>query len=146
MLSLRDPAQKMSKSAPDASSRLLLTDPPAEVRAKLKRAVTDSERELVYDPEQRAGVSNLLLMLSSLRGTTPETEAAALNAAGGGAGRLKEATTDAVIEALQPIQDALRRLDDDPGYVDEVERSGRERARAEAQRTMATVRQLVGFD
>jgi tryptophanyl-tRNA synthetase len=135
----------MSKSAPDASSRLLLTDSPAEVRYKLKRAVTDSERELVYDPAERPGVSNLLLMLSSLRGTTPEHEVAALNAAGGGAGRLKEATTEAVVEALQPIQAALRRLDDDPGYVDEVERSGRERARAEARRTMAAVRQLVGF-
>ena len=66
--SLRNPDQKMSKSAPDANSRILLTDTPEQIQSKFKRAVTDSEPMLTYDPENRPAVSNLISILSGLGG------------------------------------------------------------------------------
>lgn len=146
VLSLRDPTSKMSKSAPDASSRILITDPPNVVRSKVKRAVTDSETEISYDPEKRPGVSNLLGIASALMGRDdPTTLAEELNREGGGAGTLKAAVSDAIIESLRPIQDRLQRIQSEPAYLAEVEKKGRERAREKAIPTMEKVRRLVGL-
>ncbi|CAD6930118.1 unnamed protein product [Tilletia controversa] len=156
ILSLRDPTAKMSKSAPDANSRVMLTDTPDQIAAKLKRAVTDGEARLSYDPEARPAVSNLLLILSTLRNRqssrlegqaeiTPAQVAEELNERhGGSASALKSAVTEAVIESLAPVQRELVRLQADRGYLIEVERKGRDKARERAARTMDEVRKVVG--
>ncbi len=154
VLSLRDPAQKMSKSAPDPNSRILLTDSPKQIESKIKRAVTDSDRQLAYDPEMRPGVSNLLSILAALRSRSGSAEIGAqsvaeeLNAAHGGtpgAGPLKAALSDAVIQTLNPIREEVERLQADPGYLDELTRKGAEKAGAMAERTMQDVRRAVGL-
>ncbi|KAL9935474.1 hypothetical protein V8E36_005822 [Tilletia maclaganii] len=164
ILSLRDPTAKMSKSAPDANSRVMLTDTPAQIAAKLKRAVTDGEPGLNYDPITRPAVSNLLLILSTLRNrqlrreaggseeasvsaaVTPAEVAEELNQrGGGGAAALKAAVTEAVIESLAPVQRELVRLLADRAYLVEVERQGRDKARERASRTMDEIRKVVGF-
>ncbi|KAG7570978.1 hypothetical protein FFLO_01072 [Filobasidium floriforme] len=68
VLSLTDPSQKMSKSAPNPNSRILITDPPEVIVKKIRGAVTDSERTLTWDPEERRGVSNLLRILDACQG------------------------------------------------------------------------------
>ncbi|KAK0540476.1 Tryptophan--tRNA ligase, mitochondrial [Tilletia horrida] len=168
ILSLRDPSAKMSKSAPDPNSRIVLTDTPAQIAAKLKRAVTDAEPTLSYDPETRPAVSNLLLILATLRSrqqqrhqratsspitaVTPEQVAEELNAqvasgsGSGSAATLKAAVTEAVIESLAPIQRELVRLQADRGYLIEVERKGRDKARERAARTIEEVRKVIGFE
>lgn len=65
VLSLSDPTQKMSKSAPNVNSRILITDSPQDISRKISRAVTDSDRTLTWDPEGRRGVSNLLTILEA---------------------------------------------------------------------------------
>ena len=67
--SLRNPEKKMSKSDDDQKSCIYINDSPDEIRDKVKKCVTDSTKELFFDPENRPGVSNLILIHSSLTGT-----------------------------------------------------------------------------
>jgi tryptophanyl-tRNA synthetase len=151
VLSLRDPAQKMSKSHPEAASRILLTDSDGDIVNKIKRAVTDGEPMLSFDPEKRPGVSNLLSImagLQSMRGTPtdPQEIADMLNRDQGGKGSaLKAAVSDTVIQSIRPIREELQRIKVDGGYLDQVEKIGREKARAKAAETMDRVRRIVGL-
>lgn len=162
VLSLRDPTSKMSKSAPDANSRILLTDTPEEVRRKVRKAVTDAEVKLSYQPDQRPGVSNLLAILAALKSQTapgtvemenagPEEWAERLNQeiseSGASSGQhLKATLTDAVVETLRPIQAELERLRKDPGYLTEMEQLGKQKAQTVARRTMSQVRKSIGLE
>lgn len=152
VLSLRDPTQKMSKSAPDINSRILLTDSDDLIKQKIKRAVTDGEPIITFDPELRPGVSNLLSILSALDPSRKSMQewSNELNqmasAAGGGSGRiLKEAVTDTVISAIRPIREEFQRLQADPGHLLHLEKVGREKAQQRAAKTMAEIRKTVGF-
>ena len=153
VLSLRDPTQKMSKSAPDANSRILLTDSARDVEKKIKRAVTDDERTLSFDPVGRPGISNLLDIFAALRSgrgieTTPAEIAEELNRSKGGAagaGTIKAALSEEIIATLQPIQDRLQRLQADPEHLEEIGERGAAKARQIAESTMVQVRHLVGL-
>ena len=151
VLSLRDPSQKMSKSHPDPSSRILLTDTDSEIQAKIKKAVTDGESSMAFAPQTRPGVSNLLSIMAALRTsqgteTSPEQVAEMINREHGGRGSaLKTAVTDTIIQSVRPIRDRLQRIKADPGYLAEVENLGREKAAQSAGETMAVVRRLVGM-
>lgn len=159
--SLRNPDQKMSKSAPDANSRILLTDTPEQIQSKFKRAVTDSEPMLTYDPENRPAVSNLISILSGLgggvlRAEVPDADMAKFNepafvadtlnrVTGGSGAALKRVLTESVVEELQPIQAEYHRLVTEGGYLESLERLGRDKARARASRTMDDVRKHLGL-
>lgn len=152
VLSLRDPSQKMSKSAPDTNSRILLTDSDRLIEQKIKRAVTDSQPTISFDHELRPGVSNLLSILSASDKSqkTPQEWAIELNqrasASGGASGRvLKEAVTDAVISVVRPIREEFQRLQADPGHLLALEIMGKEKAQERALKTMQQVRRLVGL-
>ncbi|SPO26730.1 probable MSW1 - tryptophanyl-tRNA synthetase, mitochondrial [Ustilago trichophora] len=162
VLSLRDPTSKMSKSAPDVNSRILITDTPDQVGKKIRKAVTDAEATLAYDPDTRPGVSNLLSILAALKSakasetgsaeqSSPEQWAERLNqeikATGASSGQhLKAILTEAVVETLRPIQAELDKLRQDPGYLLQMEQLGKEKAQTVARKTMAQVRKSVGFD
>lgn len=144
----------MSKSSPEPASRILITDTPEQIRAKVKRAVTDGDSSLSYDPQNRPGVSNLLLVLAALtpRGAgegndvDPATVAQRLNDEhGGSSAALKTAVTDTVVEALRPIREKLDKLRADQSYLDQIEQKGRAKAQAVASQTMREVKQLVGL-
>lgn len=158
VLSLRDPTSKMSKSAPDVNSRIFITDTPEQVSSKIRKAVTDSEATLAYDPQDRPGVSNLLLLLSTLEGrlsgTSSEEDptqcAQRLNVEvqvkGASSGQyLKAALTEAIIETLRPIQSELHRLRKEPGYIQQMEDLGSAKAKQVASATIAEVKNLVGL-
>lgn len=150
VLSLRDPTQKMSKSAPDPSSRILLTDSDDEIQRKVKRAVTDGETALAYDPAARPGVSNLLSILAGLdaSGRSMQQWADELNthAKRGATGKvLKEAVTDTVVAAIRPMRQEFERLKADQGHLQAVEQLGASKARQRAAKTMQHVRSIVGL-
>jgi len=138
---LTNPTGKMSKSVP-AGSLDLLADLKSSVK-KIKSAVTDTEREIRFDPEAKPGVSNLLGMLSELTGTPmPDLEAAY---AGKGYGELKGDLADAFVALAEPVQQAVARYLADPAELDRVLAGGAERARTVADATVARVYDKVGF-
>jgi tryptophanyl-tRNA synthetase len=141
ILDLQNPAAKMSKTSPAGVVDLL--DPPAVIRKKLKSAVTDTGREVRYDPEQKPGIANLLTIHSALSGTpVAELERAY---EGKGYGDFKTDVAEVVVAVLEPFQERFRHWMDDVEALDAILAAGADRARSVAQETMATVRERVGF-
>lgn len=142
VMSLQDPSRKMSKSDPEESFISLL-DGPDVIRRKIKRAVTDSDGEIRFDPENKPGVSNLLSIISTLTGE--DMDAICSEMAGKGYGELKNRTSEAVIAALEPLQSEYNRLIADRQYLLDILLSGAERANAIAIRTLRKVQKKIGF-
>ena len=142
ILDLQDPLAKMSKSLPDAGTLNLLDDASVLVR-KIKRAVTDAETEIRFDPQTKPGVSNLLVILGAVTGTP----VAALEAefAGQGYGALKSAAADAVVAFAEPFGKRVAELLADPAELDRVLARGAEKAGVVAAATVADVYDRVGF-
>jgi tryptophanyl-tRNA synthetase len=142
ILDLQDPTAKMSKSLPDAGTLNLLDEPSVLVK-KIKRAVTDTETEIRFDPAAKPGVSNLLAILSAVSGTP----IAALESgfAGQGYGQLKAAVADAVVAFAEPFSKRMAELLADPAEIDRVLARGAERARPIAEATVRDVYDRVGF-
>ena len=142
VMSLQDPTRKMSKSDPE-DTFIAILDKPDVIRKKMRRAKTDSENCVEYDPENRAGVSNLMSIMSALTGRTMEDISAEYS--GKGYGVFKDAVADAVIAALEPIQNEYDRISADKAYLQEVMKDGAERAASLAYRTMLKVRKKLGI-
>lgn len=142
VMSLQEPTRKMSKSDPE-DTYIAMLDTPAVIRKKLRRAVTDSENTIRYDPENKPGVSNLMSILSTLSSMSMDEVAALYD--GKGYGVFKDAVADAVVEALAPIQERFRRYNSDKAYLEEVMTSSARRAEAIAAKTMGKVRRKVGL-
>ena len=140
--SLSDPTRKMSKSDAE-DSYIALLDAPDVIRRKFRRAVTDSETEIRYDPENKPGVSNLLSILAAMENVTPEEEEAKLQGCNYGA--LKEAASEAVISTLAPIQERYQALMGDKEHIANTLKSGAERAHYLAQKTLRKVYKKVGL-
>ncbi len=143
VFSLSDPERKMSKSDEDENSYITLLDKPEDITRKLRRAVTDSDGEIRYDPENKPGVSNLLSILSIMSGEG--IEAVAQRLSGQGYGTLKRVCADAVIAELEPIQQAFNKLMADKQYLAGVMRTNAERAQKLAARTLSKVYKKVGL-
>jgi tryptophanyl-tRNA synthetase len=142
ILDLQDPTAKMSKSLPEAGTLNLLDDP-ATLTKKIKRAVTDTETEIRYDPQTKPGVSNLLVILSAVT----DTPVAKLEAdfAGQGYGALKNTVAEAVVAFAEPFAKRLGELLADPAEIDRILARGAERARPVAAQTVKDVYDKVGF-
>jgi tryptophanyl-tRNA synthetase len=142
ILDLQDPTAKMSKSLPDAGTLNLLDEPSALVK-KIKRAVTDTDTEIRYDPQAKPGVSNLLVILSAVTDTPVEKLEAEF--AGQGYGALKSQVADAVVAFAEPFARRMNELMADPAEIDRVLARGAERARPIAAATVEDVLARVGF-
>jgi tryptophanyl-tRNA synthetase len=142
VMDLQDPGKKMSKSAaPDAPGTVRLLDPPEVIRRKVARAVTDSGREVVFDPEEKPGVANLLTILAACSGTSPEVAAAKLDTYRD----LKEAVAEAVITMLAPLQDRYAEVSADPGAIEAMARDGAVRAQRLAAPILARAQEAIGL-
>ncbi|WP_166845399.1 tryptophan--tRNA ligase [Isoptericola sp. BMS4] len=131
---------KMSKSRGNALELRATED---ETVRYFRRARTDSERHITYEPETRPDVANLLRIGARFAGTTPAELAESVGAAG--AGRLKQVVTEAVVEGLRPLRERRRDLAADaPAVVGDVLARGNAHANAVADRTLADVRELMG--
>ena len=142
IMSLQEPTRKMSKSDPE-DTYIALLDPPDVIRRKIKRAVTDSDAEIRFDPENKPGVSNLLSIIAALSGQTVEEAANELS--GLGYGKLKERVSECVIETLSPLQNEHKRLMADKGYVQSVLDENAQIANRMAMKTLRKVQRKVGF-
>ena len=141
IMSLGNPENKMSKSDPEGCVYLL--DRPEDIRRKFKRAVTDMETSVRFDPATKPGISNLITVYCTATGKTIEEAEAEF--AGQGYGTFKTATADAVIELLTPIREESERLLKDKAYLEQVYRQGAERASRLADRTLSKVHKKIGF-
>jgi len=142
IMSLSEPTKKMSKSDPDESFVSLFDDPDT-IRRKIKRAVTDSEAQIRFDPENKPGVSNLLTILSALKNQTVEEVEQSLS--GLGYGQLKEAVAQTVIEEFAPIQARYKEIMADKTYLPTILKENAARAQYLAQKTLRKVYKKVGL-
>jgi tryptophanyl-tRNA synthetase len=140
---LQDPSAKMSKSASSPAGIVELLDDPKVSAKKIRSAVTDTEREIRYDPEAKPGISNLLTIYSALSDRkVSELEA---DYVGKGYGDLKKDLAEAVAQFVGPLRERVRTYRDDPAELDRVLARGATRAREVAGATLTVVHEKIGF-
>ena len=140
---LQEPTAKMSKSASSPNGLVNLMDDPRVIAKKIRSAVTDTERDIRYDPEAKPGIANLLDIYATVSGKgIPELEA---EYAGRGYGDLKKDLAEAVVERVAPIRDRTLELMQDPAELDRLLAIGADKASERAERTLSTVYERVGF-
>ena len=145
IMSLQEPTKKMSKSDDNPNNFVGLLEDPKKIAKKIKRAVTDSDEKarIYFDQKEKAGVSNLLSLLScatgkSVESLVPEYEDKMY-------GHLKSDVADAVVSLLEPIQQRYQALRNDQVALDEIMRNGAEKASEQAAKTLEKVYTAVGF-
>lgn len=143
IMSLQEPEKKMSKSDENPNAFIALMDTPDIVRAKIKRAVTDSDGEIRFDPDSKPGVSNLLSIYGAIKGISPE--AAQNDFSGMGYGALKDGVTEAVLSVLVPLQQKYNEIRSDKAFLNEIMQNGSEKAAYTANKVLSKVYKKVGF-
>jgi len=142
VMDLQDPGAKMSKSAPPGAPGVIrLLDPPDVIRRKVARAVTDSMQKVVFDPVGQPGVANLLTILAACTATSPVAAAARLD----GYRDLKEATAEAVVSVLVPLQDRYAEISGDRAALAATMRQGAEAAQMIAAPRLARAKAAIGL-
>ncbi|MEW6991873.1 tryptophan--tRNA ligase [Colwelliaceae bacterium 6441] len=145
VMSLQEPTKKMSKSDTNPSNFIGLLEEPKKIAKKIKRAVTDSDEQarIYFDVDEKPGVSNLLSLLSCTTGQTieqlvPQYEDKMY-------GHLKGDVADAVVAMLEPIQEKYQQYRNDHTFIEQVMRSGAEKASERASTILTSVYDAVGF-
>jgi tryptophanyl-tRNA synthetase len=141
VMDLQVPTRKMSKSESSPLGTILMLDPPEEIDRKVRKAVTDTDTEVRYDPDAKPGVSNLLELLAAATGGEP----AALAAGFANYGSLKQAVSEALVELLAPVRRRAEELRRDPGHVTEALAVGADKARAVAGPTLDRAMRAAGL-
>ncbi|KAG5930682.1 hypothetical protein E4U42_000022 [Claviceps africana] len=146
IMSLSDPTSKMSKSDKKTRSRVLITDTPAEIRAKISSAMTDSLTGVSYDPLERPGISNLLAILSAFDPLNRSPQDLAQVYSTAHPRILKGVVSQAIIQGLEGFRRRYMKLmDEHNDYLDQVEAEGTRKARESAGETMEIVRSATGL-
>ena len=143
IMSLTDGTKKMSKSDPSDYSRITLMDDADAIANKIKKAQTDSEPSLSYDPENRPSVANLLSIYAALDHSTPQAVAAQFSTLK--TGQFKAQLAELAVAKLSPITARMRELMADTATLDAILKRGAEKANATAQPILAEVKKRVGF-
>jgi tryptophanyl-tRNA synthetase len=140
---LQEPERLMSttRGAPQGVVRMI--DEPDVVRKKFKTAVTDSGTDVRHDPEEKAGVSNLIEIMAVARGTSIGEIESQFD--GQGYGQFKEAVAEAVVELLVPIQERYRELRADEAELSRLLAVGAEKAREASAPTLESMYERMGF-
>ena len=142
IMSLQDPAKKMSKSDENPNGSIYLMDDPDTIIRKCKRAVTDSEGIILYRDEQ-PGVKNLIDIYCACTGKTPAEVEREFD--GKGYGDFKMAVGEAVVGVLKPLQDRFADLSKNEEYLDKVIKENAEKASYFSNKTLRKVQKKVGF-
>jgi len=143
IMSLRNPTEKMSKSAEDPDGTVLLLEDPDAIRRKFMSAVTDSEREVYYDPDRKPGISNLLEIAAALSHESVEEWASRFRTAGYGA--FKRAVAEVVVESTRTVRERALGLLAERDELVRILQDGRERAQARTNPKVKRVREAMGF-
>ena len=143
IMDLQEPDRKMSTTDSQPAGKVLLTDTPDTIRKKLKSAVTDSETDVRYDPEQKPGISNLLEIMSVATGDPiPALEA---RYDSGGYGQFKSDVAEAVVTLLDPIRARYEELRADEPELRAMLARGADKARAASAPTLEQMYERMGF-
>ena len=142
IMSLQDPERKMSKSDENPNASIYLMDDMDTIMRKCKRAVTDSEAQILYRDEQ-PGVKNLINIYSACTGKTPDEVVKEFD--GKGYGDFKMAVGESVCAVLKPLQDEAARLEKDKAYIDGIIKANAEKASYFANKTLRKVQKKIGF-
>lgn len=143
IMGLQDPTAKMSKSATNPNDVILLEDEPDVIVKKFKKAVTDSENKVRFDPENKPGVSNLMQIYSSITGLKMEEIEKEFENSGYGDFKTKVAET--VVAKLEPIQKKYKELLENKEYLEKIYTEGANRARKLASKTLDEVKERIGI-
>ncbi len=143
IMDLQDPLRKMSKSSKAASGNIYLTDTADSVSRKIKRAVTDAENKVYFDPgnPQKAGVNNLLTIFGALTGDDPRDIAERYS----GYGALKDDLANALVDTLNPIRSRIVELRSDDTSLIALLREGSAKAQAIASKTLRNAKEAMGL-
>lgn len=142
IMSLDDGTKKMSKSDPNAGSRINLLDPPDVIRKKISRATTDSGREVVFDPANKPEISNLMSIYAECSGMSLQQIADQYE--GQMYGGFKKELAEVVVALLEPIQQRYQDIRSS-GMLSDILAQGAENARMNAARTLEGVKERMGF-
>lgn len=142
IMSLTDPLEKMSKSAPNPKSYIALLDPPDVIKKKIMSAVTDSEAVIRYDEETKPAVSNLMVIYSLCSGQSIEAITAQYE--GVGYGQFKKDLVEQVVETLRPIQKKVEELSA-PGAIESILEAGAAKARVAAAPQLQRFQEKLGL-
>lgn len=143
IMSLTEPEKKMSKSDENPKSYIRLTDGPDVIREKIKAAVTDSGKEILYGPAKKPAISNLLVIFSEFsRKPIKELESVYH---GKSYVVFKTALAEAIVNGLAPLQAGFARLKKDEKSVGAILEEGKTKATAIANKTLKKVQQKIGF-
>ncbi|MBV9047979.1 MAG: tryptophan--tRNA ligase [Solirubrobacterales bacterium] len=141
IMDLQAPERKMSTTGGSEQGTVYVLDDPGTISKKVRSAVTDSGSEVVRAPE-KAGISNLIEVLASVRGSAPEEVEREFD--GSGYGAFKQAVADAVIGYLTPVRERYEELRGDEAELERILERGAEKARAIASGTLIDVRRAMG--
>jgi len=141
VMDLQEPTRKMSKSIDSPQGTVLMLDDPEVIEKKFKRAVTDNDGQVRYDPQAKPGVSNLLAILAAATGADPEQLAQRYEQYG----PLKADAAEAVVALLEPVQTRYEELSADPAALAEVLAKGADKAREVAAVTLGRAQRAVGL-
>ena len=142
IMDLQDPSKKMSKSDANPNGFILIMDEPNVIRKKISRAVTDSIGVVNYTDEQ-PGVKNLINILCAIKGYTPEEVVEMYN--GKGYADFKKDVGDAIVEELAPVQEKVKALLSDKKALEEIYKSGAEKANYTAMKTLRKMQKKIGL-
>ncbi|HEY2220090.1 MAG TPA: tryptophan--tRNA ligase [Gaiellaceae bacterium] len=143
IMDLQEPTNKMSTTLSSEQGAVYISDSPGAIRKKFKSAVTDSGREVSYDPEGKPGVSNLLEIMSIATGESIDgLEERFVDA---GYGEFKEAVGEAVIDLLTPIRERFEALRSDERELQRLLAMGAEKARRVSEPTLEAMYDRMGF-
>jgi len=143
IMALDDPTKKMSKSAPNPSNYISLIDSPEMIKKKIKSATTDSDGQIIFDPEKKPGISNLLGIYSLL--TNKPIKDLEKKYADRGYGDFKTDLSEVVTDFLMPFQEKYNKLTSDTDKLKKILKTGADQAREIAQETMQEVREKIGL-
>jgi tryptophanyl-tRNA synthetase len=143
IMDLQEPANKMSTTLSSEQGAVYLTDTPDAIRKKFKSAVTDSGREVRYDPAEKPGVSNLLEIMNVATGEPIGMLEQRFD--GAGYGDFKEAVGESVVELLAPIQERFEALRADERELQRLLAVGAEKARRASEPTLEAMYERMGF-
>lgn len=143
IMGLQDPTKKMSKSTNNPNDVIFIDETPEEIIKKVKKAVTDSENVVRYNPVEKPGISNLMGIYGALTGKN-ETEIEK-EFEGQGYGNFKMAVAEAIVEKLKPIQERYNELLNNKEYLENIYIKGAENARKLASKTLDDVKSKIGI-
>jgi tryptophanyl-tRNA synthetase len=142
IMGLENPTKKMSKSEGGEGNAINLLDSPDEIRSKIKRATTDSLREIRFD-ESRHGVHNLLVIYELFTGEKRGDIETRFE--GKGYADLKNELAEVVVEGLRPVQSRYKELTEDPEHMGTLLSEAADRVRPTADRVLTKVKERIGI-